>query len=163
MSDAILLKTFEGHIKGYGFMSDLSGDTHYGIPLKEAEKFEKIWEEFEEDPELELYEFNIRNCPPSSIPRGTLYIFGQLKKPITNDEIAKTIGWVKTYEPHSPYHKAVPYWDDDGAYMMGAWDGVFEPITDIDDAMYALEHLVNTEKITAMEICKFIMERKEQS
>ncbi len=171
----MLIGSFKERIEGYGLTSDLLHLTFHGIPLKEAEKFEKIWEEFEEDPELEPYEFNSPNCPSCTIPRGTLYIYGKLKQPMTNDDIARAIGWVKTYVQHSykmpdgtviKQHKMLPYWDDDGGYMSAAWDGAFEPTTDADDALQALDHLIDSEKITEEEVCKmicdFIIKRKKQ-
>lgn len=165
MSDKILIKTFEEHIKGYGFLSDLHGETHHGIPLEEAEKYETIWEEFVEDLELEPYQVDTLELPKIRIPRGTLYIYGKLKQPIINDAIAEAIGWKKEYNQHSIHHRTVPYWDQNGAYMSAVW--TFDPIGDMHEAMDALQHLIDSEQITNTEvcqlICEFIINRKKQS
>ena len=74
----VLIKEIPEHIKGYGFMCDLAGTTYCGIPKEKLLQYEKVYNEFEEDPDLEPY-----ICPPDlptySIPRGTLKIYGILK------------------------------------------------------------------------------------
>lgn len=83
---------------------------------------------------------------------------------ITNDEVAKAMGWIKTYKEHSQSNKTTPYWDDDGGFMGSVWS--FKPTTEMYDAIDALTHLIDSEKITNTEVCKliceFIMSRKEQ-
>ena len=65
------IKVYEDHIKGYGFLSDLFNNTFYGMSLEERNKYEKIWDEFEEDKSLTPHKFN-----NTTIPRGRLTIYG---------------------------------------------------------------------------------------
>lgn len=76
-----LLQEYQGHIKGYGFMTDLNGNTVYGIPVSIADKYDKIVTEFEQDDTLELYKVGKKNpglydIPYQEIPRGTLRVYG---------------------------------------------------------------------------------------
>ena len=74
----VLIEEIKDHIKGYGFTSDISGTTYCGIPKEDLLQYEKVYCEFEEDPDLEPY-ICPKDLPTYSIPRGTLKVYGILK------------------------------------------------------------------------------------
>lgn len=74
---------------------------------------------------------------------------------ITNQDVGEALGWKICHVQHSKTHTMKPYWDDNGGYICSEWS--FEPTIDIHDALSAIEYLIDTEKITAMEICAMIM------
>ena len=81
----VLLRELKGHIEGYGLLSDLCGDTYFGIPQKEIDKYEKVWTEFEVDELLPKYcvgskDPTIYDIGYTEIPVGTLRVYG-LPKP----------------------------------------------------------------------------------
>lgn len=73
--DKILIATHSYFIPSYGFITDLLGETVYGIPKEDANKYEKIWSEFEEITELEPHKIH-----GLKIPKGILKVYGVLKK-----------------------------------------------------------------------------------
>lgn len=77
---------------------------------------------------------------------------------ITDKDIGEALGWTETYDQHSEYWKTVPYWDRDGGFECGCDN--FKPTTDVYDALDAIEHLINTDQITAIEICEMILIHK---
>ena len=67
----MLIKEFPDHIKGYGFISDLMGETYCGLSKDIARQYNNIYTEFIEDTTLEPYVIEELN-----IPHGTLRVFG---------------------------------------------------------------------------------------
>jgi len=71
-----LLATETNYIKGYGRISDLLGKTTYGLSFEEFNRYDKVWEEWEEDLSLPHY-----ILPPNfltrSIPKGTMRVYGE--------------------------------------------------------------------------------------
>lgn len=78
----ILLTTHKNHIKGYGFTTDLFGETIFGIPKHEVEKYlclgYKLVAEFIEDESLPKYEVINANVPYVAIPRGQLKVWAYI-------------------------------------------------------------------------------------
>lgn len=87
MTDRILIKQLEGHIQGYGLISDLNNGTWWGLTEDEQSQYSKLWTEFEQDDSLPPYcvgEHNpgLYDIEYVEIPKGTLYVYGNLKENI---------------------------------------------------------------------------------
>jgi hypothetical protein len=67
-----LIIEYPDHIKGYGFLGDLLGETvMYGLSQEVVDKYEKVFCEFEEDPNIKPYRVD-----SLIIPKGKLKIYG---------------------------------------------------------------------------------------
>ena len=76
---------------------------------------------------------------------------------VTDKQVGESLGWTICNTIHSKCWPHTPYWDNCGGFEDSVFG--FEPTTDIDDALHALER----SGISAIEICEFIIEKKEAS